>query len=113
MRMISLLITFLVVLLPPASLAQQSSGTSTPTPQASDPSPKGYTGAYAPPGTPPTPYSTGPLPTVDPGPGLDKVGPDGSTKSVKAVPCRSFAQETDGSTTCVGISDENRRKQRR
>jgi hypothetical protein len=27
--------------------------------------PKGYTGAYAPPGTPPAPYSTGPLPTVD------------------------------------------------
>jgi hypothetical protein len=63
----------------------------------------------APAGTPPTPYSTGPLPAEDSGPGLDKVGPDGSTKTVKAVPCSTAARETDGSTTCVGIPDESAR----
>jgi hypothetical protein len=69
--------------------------------------PKGYTGAYAPAGTPPTPYSTGPLPKVDDGsPGLDVAGPDGSTKSVKPVPCGAAARETDGSTTCVGIEKQ-------
>jgi hypothetical protein len=65
---------------------------------------KGYTGAYAPAGTPPTPYSTGPLPQIDNGsPGLDVAGPNGSTESVPAVPCGAAAHETDGSTTCVGI----------
>ncbi len=54
-------------------------------------------------------YSTGPLPAEDSGPGLDKVGPDGSTKTVKAVPCSTAARETDGSTTCVGIPDESAR----
>jgi hypothetical protein len=68
--------------------------------------PKGYTGAYAPAGTPPTPYSTGPLPNVDGGPGLDKAAPDGSTKTVRAVPCSTSARETDGTTTCVGIPDD-------
>jgi hypothetical protein len=69
--------------------------------------PKGYTGSYAPAGTPPTPYSTGPLPKVDDGsPGLDVAGPDGSTKSVRPVPCSTAAQETDGSTTCVGIEKQ-------
>src|SRR5439155_19031553 len=77
----------------------------TPAPEAKEPPPKGYTGAYQPAGTPPKPYSTGPLPTVGAGPGLDKVGADGSTKSVKAVPCTTFAKETDGSTTCIGIPD--------
>jgi hypothetical protein len=68
--------------------------------------PKGYTGAYAPAGTPPTPYSAGPLPQVDTGPGLDVAAPDGSTKTVKAAPCSAAARETDGTTTCVGIPDE-------
>jgi hypothetical protein len=79
--------------------------------QANTPSPnKGYTGAYAPPGTPPTPYSTGPLPESMGGPGLNTVAPDGvTTKAVKAVPCGAAARETDGFTTCVGISDESRR----
>jgi hypothetical protein len=67
--------------------------------------PKGYTGAYAPAGTPPTPYSTGPLPKVDSGPGLDETAPDGSTKTVRAVPCSTAARETDGTTTCVGIPE--------
>jgi hypothetical protein len=36
--------------------------------------------------------------------GLDKVANDGvSTKTVPAAPCSSFARETDGITTCVGI----------
>ena len=76
-------------------------------PQASEPAAqKGYTGAYAPAGTPPTPYSTGPLPQSSEGPGLNTVAPDGvSTRTVKAVPCGTVARETDGSTTCVGIPD--------
>ena len=83
--------------------------TTQPEPVAStpkkEPAPKGYTGAYAPAGTPPTPYSTGPLPEVDTGTGRVVVEPDGSTKTVKAVPCSSAARETDGFTTCVGIPD--------
>jgi hypothetical protein len=74
---------------------------------------KGYTGAYAPPGTQPTPYSTGALPQVDDGsPGLDVPGPDGSTKEVRPVPCSAAARETDGSTTCVGIEGDARKKNR-
>jgi hypothetical protein len=84
-------------------------------PEASPPTPKGYIGAYAPPGTPPTPYSTGPLPETTSGPGLNTVAGDGvSTKTVKAVPCGTVARETDGFTTCVGISPEGQgRKSRR
>ena len=82
------------------------------TPQASQPAPKGYTGAYGPPG-PATPYSTGPLPQVDGGPGRDVVGEDGSTKTVKAVPCSTAARETDGFTTCVGIPDQSPKRRRR
>ena len=67
--------------------------------------PKGYTGAYAPAGTPPTPYSTGPLPEVDTGTGRVMAEPDGSTKTVRAVPCSAAAYETDGTTTCVGIPE--------
>jgi hypothetical protein len=74
------------------------------TPRASEPAPKGYTGAYGPPG-PPTPYSTGPLPAIDTGTGRVIVEPDGSSKTVKAVPCGTAARETDGFTTCVGIPD--------
>jgi hypothetical protein len=86
-----------------------------PPPQINTPAPKGYTGAYAPPGTPPTPYSTGPLPLSTAGPGLNTVAPDGvSTKAVKAVPCGTAARETDGFTTCVGIPEESPgRKSRR
>ncbi len=141
MRLISFSVTMLLALLSSAALAQQSpattgdtighppplpgpppisepSSTTDPapaasTPRASEPAPKGYTGAYAPAGTPPTPYSTGPLPEVDSGPGLDKVAPDGSTKTVKAVPCSTAARETDGSTTCVGIPDESARAKKK
>jgi hypothetical protein len=74
------------------------------TPQAGQPAPKGYTGAYGPPG-PSKPYSTGPLPALDTGTGRVIVEPDGSTKTVKAAPCGAVARETDGSTTCIGIPD--------
>jgi hypothetical protein len=74
---------------------------------------KGYTGASAPGGTPPTPYSTGAdvLPQIDDGkPGMDVAAPDGSTKTVRPVPCSVAAQETDGSTTCIGIEAETKRR---
>jgi hypothetical protein len=66
---------------------------------------KGYTGAYTAPGDP-KPYSTGPLPQVDTGPGRDVTGPNNTAKTVKAVPCKATAQETDGTTTCIGIPDK-------
>src|SRR5450631_959282 len=131
MRLISFSVTISLTLLSSVALAQQSPETttighppplpgpppiSTPSsttrpeppasaPRASEPAPKGYTGAYSPAGTPPTPYSTGALPQVDTGPSRNVVGPDGSTKTVKAVPCGTAARETDGTTTCVGIPD--------
>ena len=75
--------------------------------------PKGYTGAYAPAGIEPTPFSTGPLPQIDSGAGLDVVGPDGTTKTVKAAPCNAAAYETDGTTTSLGISDERARTKKK
>ena len=139
MRLISFSVTISLVLLSSAALAQQfpttsdsighpppipspppisePSSTTQPapaasTPRASEPAPKGYTGAYAPAGTAPapTPYSTGPLPQVDTGPGLDVPAPDGSTKTVKAAPCSTAARETDGTTTCVGIPETKKRR---
>jgi hypothetical protein len=132
MRLISFsAATVLLVLLSSAALAQQSPGTTgdtigrppplpgpppisesptrppapaASTPQANQPAPKGYTGAYGPSG-PAKPYSTGPLPAVDTGTGRVVVEPDGTTKTVKAVPCGTVARETDGFTTCVGIPD--------
>ena len=96
----------------PSSTAKPAPANSPP--RASEPAAKGYTGAYAPAGTPPTPYSTGPLPQSDQGPGLNVVAPDGvSTRTVKAVPCSTAARETDGSTTCVGIPAKRARANRR
>jgi hypothetical protein len=67
----------------------------------------GYTGAYAPaptPGAVPDRPVGGLLPEAVMGPGLNIVGRDGvSTKTVRAVPCSTAAQETDGTTTCVGL----------
>jgi hypothetical protein len=69
--------------------------------------PNGYTGAYAPApalGAFLNPPVGGPLPEAVTGPGLNIVGRDGvSTKTVRAVPCSTVAQETDGTTTCVGL----------
>jgi hypothetical protein len=72
-------------------------------PDAFAQTPKGYTGAYAP--AAPIPYSAGQLREVDSGPGLNITAPDGSIKTVKAVPCTPYARETDGTTTCIGIPD--------
>jgi hypothetical protein len=64
--------------------------------------PQGYIGAYGP-DSADRPFG-GPVPNVYLGPGRDEVGPDGnSTKVVKAAPCSATAQETDGTTTCIGI----------
>jgi hypothetical protein len=100
---------------PPPSKPQAAPAAAVPaTPQASQPAPKGYTGAYGPAGTSPTPYSTGPLPQPIGGPGLNVPGPDGvSTRTVKAVPCGLAAKETDGFTTCVGIPDQSPARRRR
>src|SRR5450432_1729840 len=96
----------------PSSAAKPAPANSPP--RASEPAAKGYTGAYAPAGTPPTPYSTGPLPESAEGPGLNVVAPDGvSTRTVKAVPCGTAARETDGTTTCVGIPDQSPARRRR
>jgi hypothetical protein len=142
MRLISFSVTVLLVLVSSAVRAQQSPGVTgdtighppplagppplpepsstaqpapaNPTPQATGPAAKGYTGAYTPAGPPPTPYSTGPLPQSDDGPGLNTAGPDGvSTRTVKAVPCGVTARETDGFTTCVGIPDQSPGRRRR
>jgi hypothetical protein len=98
---------------PPAESAPPIKADSAPSPQqVTEPAPKGYLGAYAPPGTPATPYSTGPLPTQSVGPGLNVAGPDGATKSIKAIPCSAVARETDGFTTCVGIPDAGSERKR-
>jgi len=69
--------------------------------------PNGNTGAYATapaPGAVPNPPVGGTLPEAITGPGLNIVGRDGvSTRTVRAVPCSTVAQETDGTTTCVGL----------
>ena len=63
---------------------------------------RGYTGAYGP--DAPNPAFGGAVPEVYPGPGRDEVATDGiSTKVVKAAPCSMAAQETDGTTSCIGI----------
>jgi hypothetical protein len=120
MRLISFSVTISLALLSSASLAQQSPGTTGDTighpPPLAGPPP-----ISEPPTTkPPAPAASTPrasepaskgdtylpaLPEVDTGPGRDVVGPDGSTKTVKAVPCSTYAQETDGTTTCVGIPE--------
>ena len=84
MRLISFSVTFLLALLSSHTLAQQSPGTT------------GDTIGHP-------PYSTGQLPEIDTGTGRTILGSDGSTKTVRAVPCGKAARETDGSTTCIGI----------
>jgi hypothetical protein len=123
MRLASYSVTISLALLSSAALAQKSPGTTgdtnarppapaASTPEASEPAPKGYTGAYGPPGAA-TPYFSGPLPAIDTGPGRSIVEPDGSTKTVKAVPCGTAARETDGFTTCVGIPEKSPERRRR
>lgn len=63
--------------------------------------PSGYAGGYA---SAPVPSAAVPSAVTVTGPGLNIVGPNGvSTKTVGAVPCSTAAQETDGTTTCVGL----------
>jgi hypothetical protein len=90
----------------PSSTTKSAPAASTPQASQPTPAPKGYTGAYGPPG-PAIPYSTGPLPAIDTGTGRAIVEPDGSTRTVKAVPCGKVARETDGFTTCIGIPDKS------
>jgi hypothetical protein len=99
MRLISFSVTVSLLLLSSAALAQQ---------------PTGKTGdklVIPPPASPtPTPYSTGALPQIDSGHGRDVVGPDDTTRTVKAVPCSTSARETDGTTTCVGIPEGKKQR---
>jgi hypothetical protein len=97
------------------STPEAAPATTVPKPQAGEPASKGYTGAYAPAGSPPpTPYYKGPLPDAAGGSGLLVPGEDGvSTRTVRAVPCGRAARETDGSTTCVGIPDQGATRRRR
>jgi hypothetical protein len=90
---------------PPASPPGQPPASANATPPAGDAPAKGYTGAYGPTG-PSTPYFSGPIPMSSGGPGLNVAGPDGSTRTIKAVPCGTVARSTDGSTTCIGIPDQ-------
>ena len=134
MRSISFSVTALLALLSSAALAQQPSTTgdtighppqipgpppiagpppisepsstmqpapAAPTPRASEAGPKGNT------------YVPATLPQANTGPGRDVAGPDGSTKTVKAVPCSTAARETDGSTTCVGIPEKRAKAKNR
>jgi hypothetical protein len=141
MRLISFAAAISLAIMPVAALAQQSPGTTGDTighppplpgppplqepsatqpgpanakPAATQPTSKGYTGAYAPSNTPANPYSTGPLLQSSGGPGLNVTDSDGvSTRTVKAVPCSASARETDGFTTCVGIPERQDRDLRR
>ena len=100
MGMITLSVAVFLILVSGAAVAQQTTGTinSGSAPAAIAPPPAmPLTGA--------APEVGGPL-ISEPGPGLDKVAPDGvSTKTVRAVPCSTAAHETDGTTTCIGIPE--------
>ena len=129
MRSISFSVTALLALLSSAALAQQSSGTKGETighpppiagpPPISEPSPTMQPAPAA-----STPWASEParkgntyvpatLPQANTGPGLNVPGRDGSTKTVKAVPCGTAARETDGSTTCVGILEKRAKAKNR
>src|SRR5450631_2509541 len=129
MRSISFSVTALLALLSSAALAQQSSGTKGETighppplpgpPPISEPSPtmQPAPAASTPRASEPAPkdntYVPATLPQANTGPGRDVAGPDGSTKTVKAVPCSTAARETDGSTTCVGIPEKRAKAKNR
>jgi hypothetical protein len=100
---------------PPPVTQQGTPANAAPAAKPSEPSAKGYTGAFAPASdNAPPPYYKGPLPEAATGPGLNVVAADGiSTKTVKAVPCSIAARSTDGTTTCVGIPDPGARRRRR
>jgi hypothetical protein len=114
MRKLTLFVATSLTLVPFAVSAQQTPGTvgSSP-PPVSDIAPPPTMGS----GPPPRVEAATPQPgsPLLPGTqtGLDRVAEDGvSTKTIKAVPCSTFARETDGTTTCVGIPDPPARKRR-
>jgi hypothetical protein len=101
-------------------LAQQAPGTATgpgpalPPPPLSEPLPVVPPPLSAP--APPTPSAAGVTapPAAPRSAGADSADKDmSSTVSVKPVPCGRFARETDGSTTCIGISEPGSRAKRR
>jgi hypothetical protein len=101
MRLISFFVVGSFALSSSVSFAEQAPAT----PPQSQPAPQGYMGANGPPGPPPTPYYTGPLPEVFSSTGRSIEGPNNTTLIVKAVPCTVAARWTDGTTTCIGIPD--------
>jgi hypothetical protein len=139
MRALSLTVTISLALLSSAALAQEEGSGSlgqsigsppplpgpppaagpppsaAPAPAAGTSTPKGYIGAYAPASeNSPPPAFKGPLPETTAGSGLNVIAQDGvSTRAVRAVPCGLVARETDGFTTCVGISDDDASPRRR
>ena len=113
MRKITIFVAISLTLIPFAASAQQAPGTvgSSP-PPAGDIAPPPPMGVGAPSRVEVTPQPGSPLlPGTQTG--LDKVAEDGiSTKTIKAVPCSTFARETDGTTTCVGIPDPPARRRK-
>jgi hypothetical protein len=133
MRSMFTLVAIFIFILSPVVRAQQSSGTTGdkavgdaighPPPLPGPPpvpSPPPLSGATPDPQLSPTPKSA-PAVTTDrslekpaDGTGADKVAADGvSTRRVKALPCGVVARETDGFTTCVGITNERSNPEKR
>jgi hypothetical protein len=114
MRKITLFVATSLTIVPFVTSAQQAPGTvgSSPPPAGDIAAPPAMGIGPSSPRSEAIPQLGGPL---LPGSqtGLDKVAEDGfSTKTVKAVPCSTFARETDGTTTCVGIPDPPARKRK-
>ena len=112
MRKITLFVATSLTLIPFIAEAQMPGTVGNSSPPAGDIAPPPAMGIGAPPRAVATPQPGSPLlPGTQTG--LDKIAEDGvSTKTVKAVPCSTFARETDGTTTCVGIPDEPARKRK-
>lgn len=126
MRNSIFIIVTALTILPAAGMAQTASETIGHPPPIPSPPPLPAPPPLSPPPTAtkaaPTTSTTAAPPSTDIRPnqtpylpesqvGLDKVAGDGvTTKTVKAVPCSTFARETDGSTTCVGIQPERKRR---
>jgi hypothetical protein len=110
MRRIALIAAVAVTILPSVGSAQQPQGAVAGSPPASTVGVAPSTATGTAPLADVVPQQGGPL---NPGTqtGRDVVADDGiSTRTVKAVPCSTAARETDGSTTCVGIPDDSRRR---
>jgi hypothetical protein len=111
MRKTVLMATVAVTMLPLAVFAQAPGTAATSAPPASGAASRPAAGNFAPPRDV-VPQAGSPL-YPDSETGRDLVASDGiSTKTVKAAPCGTAAHETDGFTTCVGITNAPVRKQR-